>query len=99
MSDYPELQTEHLRLLAQREAGSDPQALLKNAQAYIAQARVAAEGIAAPRDRDQLRANLRFWATFVFDQTGVYPDTTLRPSLSPTLPSSPAPVWWQIGGD
>ncbi len=95
MSDYPELQTEHQRLLAQSEAGSDPQALLKNAQAYIAQARVAAEGIAAPRDRDQLRANLRFWAAFVFDQTGAYPDTTLRPSLSPTLPHPPPPVWWQ----
>ena len=97
MSDYPELQAEHQRLLAQREAGGDPQALLQAAQAYIAQARVAAEGIAAPRDRDQLRANLRFWAAFVFDQTGAYPDTTLRPSLSPLGPASrprPSP-WWQ----
>ncbi len=97
MSDYPELQAEHQRLLAQREAGGDPQALLQAVQAYIAQVRVAAEGIAAPRDRDQLRANLRFWATFVFDQTGAYPDTTLRPSLSPALPHPPHPVWWQLG--
>ena len=40
---------------------------------------VAAEDISAPRERDQLRAILRFWASYVYDMTGTYPDTTLRP--------------------
>jgi len=101
VTGYPKLQTEHQRLLAQREAGGDPQALLKDIRAYITQARVAAGEITTPRDRDQLRANLRFWAAFVFDQTGTYPDATLRPSnLGPVSEPRPSPRWqlWWVWG-
>lgn len=58
----------------------DTQALIHEAQDYIERAKVEAEWISDARDRSQLRANLRFWASFLLNCTGAYPDTTLRPA-------------------
>jgi len=78
---YEELQAEHQRLLGLRDAGTEPAELIEPVQQYIEQIKVLAEEIPAPRDRDQLRAILRFWANWVFERSGVYPDMTLRPAL------------------
>jgi hypothetical protein len=56
------------------------QALIHEARAYIERAQVESEWIVEARDRSQLRANLRFWASFLLNCTGTYPDTTLRPA-------------------
>jgi hypothetical protein len=56
------------------------QALIHEARAYIERSKAEAEWIRDARDRSQLRANLRFWASFLVNCTGVYPDTTLRPA-------------------
>ena len=58
----------------------DIQALIHEARAYIERARIESEWIVEARDRSQLRANLRFWASFILNCTGTYPDTTLRPA-------------------
>jgi len=89
VASYADLQAEHQALLARLDRGEPPAAVLDAVRAFIARAQGASAGIASARDRDQLRANLRFWGSFVFDQTGVYPDTTLRPG--PTSGATDAP--------
>ncbi len=80
MTVYHDLQQEHQALLERYEAGESATEFIAAVQAYIERARSAAAEIADPRERDQLRANLRFWAAFVFERTGTYPDTTLLPA-------------------
>jgi len=90
MTKYDELQARHQQLLEQQETSSDPKPLLDAVRAYIKTVQTEAEHIAAPRDRDQLRANLRYWASFVYDQTGTYPNTKLRPPSTTHPASGPA---------
>jgi hypothetical protein len=59
---------------------SNTQALIHEARAYIDRAKTESEWISDGRDRSQLRANLRFWASYLVNCTGAYPDTTLRPA-------------------
>ncbi|MBN2147964.1 MAG: hypothetical protein JW726_11275 [Anaerolineales bacterium] len=80
MTKYTELQAEHQRLLESKDRTEDSQALLQDVQAYIGKVKSEAGFVSDVRDRNQLRANLRFWASVVFDQTGLYPDTTLHPA-------------------
>ncbi len=92
MTEFDALQATHQQLLSQLEAPADPAEFLKNIRDYIDHVRSEAELIGSPRDRDQLRANLRFWASYIFDKTGTYPNTTLRPaSVPPPLPGAPRP--------
>jgi uncharacterized membrane protein YsdA (DUF1294 family) len=79
MNKLEELQAEHQKLLEEYEANHDSNELLNAVHSYIKRVRVEAELVPLPRDRDQLRANLRFWASFIFDKTGIYPETTLWP--------------------
>jgi hypothetical protein len=96
MTKYEELQAEHQKLLDQKEASSDAKAMLAAVQAHIERVKTEAAHVNDPRDRSQLRANLRFWASYVFDRTGAYPDTSLRPALeaAPPPPSTSAPEPW-----
>jgi hypothetical protein len=87
MTTYQDLQDIHQQLLARREAGEDRMALRQAVVEYIEQARSQAREIARPRDRDQLRANLRFWATYLYDETGAYPDTSLVPANNQSAPT------------
>ena len=77
---YEQLQSEHQRLLGDLDARSESDAFLVEVKNYIEHVQAAAQQVAASRDRGQLRANLRYWASFVYDRTGTYPDTTMRPS-------------------
>jgi hypothetical protein len=74
------------------------QALIHEARAYIERGKVEAEWVSDARDRSQLRANLRFWASFLLSCTGVYPDTTLRPAR-PYQPQPYRPVSATVGLD
>ena len=47
---------------------------------YIEQAKRAGSYIASTRERDQIRANLRYWANYIYGIEGVFPDTELAPS-------------------
>lgn len=80
MSKYALLQTEHQRLLERKEAGESAPELLRAVQDYIEHCKSEAADVSDPRDRSQLRANLRYWGSYVFEQTGLYPDTTLLPA-------------------
>ncbi len=92
MSKYGELQAVHQHLLEQSEETEDPKEMLEDVLAYIEQIKADAEFVSNPRERNQLRANLRYWASFVYDQTGNYPNTNMRPaSLPPTSPERVQP--------
>ncbi|CAG0934467.1 hypothetical protein TFLX_03504 [Thermoflexales bacterium] len=101
MTPFEELQAAHERLMEQSKAPADVDAFVTEVQRGIHQMCVAAEQIPAPRERDQLRAILRFWAAYVYDHTGTYPDTTLHPAVTPSKPalesvSQARPPWLAI---
>ena len=91
MTKFEELQAMHERLMEQSKAPADTPAFVEEVQHDIQEMCVAAEDIPAPRERDQLRAILRFWASYVYDHTGTYPDTTLRPAQTSPTPAAPSP--------
>ena len=86
MTRFAELQAGHQRLLDRLDQVTDSAAFVTEVRAYIAQVCEEAQWISEPRDRNQLRANLRFWASYVYDQTGTYPQTTMLP-LGSQLPA------------
>jgi hypothetical protein len=96
MTTFQDLQAEHETLLKRHEAPDDPTQFWVAVQSFIDRVRSDAEYISAPRERDQLRAILRFWASYVFDRTKTYPDTTMRPFADrkpPTPPPDEKPDW------
>lgn len=99
MTTFQDLQAEHEALLNRQEAPADPEQFWADVQHYIDRVCVEAAHISAPRERDQLRAILRFWASYVFDQTGTYPDTTLRPAMSKETSASPPSPGGHVTGD
>lgn len=98
MTKFEELQQLHQRLLDRMDEVTDKAAFAREVQAYVTRVCDEAVDVPAPRDRDQLRANLRYWASYLYDATGTYPNTTMRPSRltaeSPervVTPAAPAP--------
>jgi hypothetical protein len=97
MTKFDELQQAHQQLLDRMDEAADKVAFAREVQAYVARVCDEAVDVPAPRDRDQLRANLRFWASYVYDATGTYPNTTMRPpqlervSYAPSAPPVPQP--------
>ena len=88
MTKFEELQQAHQQLLERMDKVSDKAEFAREVQRYITRVCDEAVDVPAPRDRDQLRANLRFWASYVYDATGTYPNTTMRPAQ----PSAATPV-------
>lgn len=82
MNEFNQLQAQHERMLANLETLSTGDVL-----AYIEGVRPAGAKIPLPRERDQLRANLRYWASFIYDRTHQYPNTELAPaeSVAPSI--------------
>lgn len=78
MNTFEKLQTKHEELLAQQEAEVEIVVLV---QEYIAQARRAGSRVVSPQERDQLRANLRYWSGYIYEHTGTYPNTELAPAV------------------
>lgn len=88
MTTFKELQDAHLALLARQDAAA-ADGLTADAQDYIAQVTAASTYIADPDERDLLRAYLRYWAGFIYQQTGAYPKTELRPAETTFIAPSP----------
>jgi hypothetical protein len=92
MTTFQDLQAEHEALLKRHETPADPAQFWADVQHFIERVRIDAEDISAPRERDQLRAILRFWASYVYDKTGSYPDTTMRPAMHTDVSQSAKPA-------
>lgn len=82
MSNFRNLLKYHNDLLERQEKSED---IVEEVQAYIERVISFSSQITGSRERDQLRAILRYWASYVFDETEVYPKTELAPA--PTPPS------------
>ena len=104
MNDFKAMQDTHMAMLARQDANPDDPVLIRDAQAFINEAVVGSTFLSDPGERDLLRAYLRYWAGVIYQQTGAYPKTELRPAESsvgtatpPELvtgppPAAPAPV-------
>ncbi len=93
MTKFEELQQAHQHLLDRVDEVTDKAAFVIEVQSYVTRVCEEAVEVSAPRDRDQLRANLRFWASYVYDAIGTYPNTTMRPARSgQVLPEPPSVV-------
>ena len=85
MSRFTELQKKHEKLLleqiAKRISKSEVEEFIKE---------ITASGglISSVRERDQMRANLRYWANYTYEETGIYPDVELNPSNTTAIPSA-----------
>ncbi len=80
MTKFGELQQDHQSLLERQDTVTDQVAFVRDVQAYVTRVCEEAVDVPTPRDRDQLRANLRYWASYLYDATGTYPNTTMRPA-------------------
>ena len=79
-SKFQELQDKHVRLLERYESHKESQEFLKEVREYTEEVINASREIGDSRERNQLRANLRFWGAYIYDHTGTYPNLTLLPS-------------------
>lgn len=77
MSKFSELQNRHERLLS---AKMEKTIQKSEVQKFINEIATGGKKISSPRERDQLRANLRYWANYVYEETGIYPNIELLPS-------------------
>ncbi len=85
MTNYQQLQIRHQELLARQQNHED---ITNDVIAYIQAVRSASGHIGSMRDREQLRAYLRYWGSYVYEKTGKYPSTELAPA-----PSSVENLW------
>ncbi len=93
MTKFDELQQIHQHLLDQMDQATDKPAFTEDVRQYVARVCDEAVDVPAPRDRDQLRANLRYWGSYLYDATGTYPNTNMRPArLSESAGSAGAPI-------
>ena len=92
MTKFDELQQAHQSLLDRADEVTDITAFANGeVQAYVTRACEEAVDVSNPRDRDQLRANLRYWASYIYDATGTYPSTSMRPARAPEAPKPAEP--------
>lgn len=89
MTAFATLQQRHEALLARQDAlaaddirqrAPAAEGLIQDARQFVADAVAQSDQVADPRERDLLRAYLRYWATFIYDWSGVFPKTDLRPA-------------------
>lgn len=94
MSDFQTLLAEHQAL--QKLLAEQPGAVeLERVRKLITEAREAGAIVGEPPQREQLRAILRVWGTYLYEHTGEYPSTVLRPfeGMLP-MPGLPASRLW-----
>lgn len=77
MSSFLNLQQEHERLLTSMQKGTLD---LREIISYLDKIRIDSAQIGSIEKREQLRANARFWAGYIYDRTGEYPNTELLPA-------------------
>lgn len=81
--DFRSLQKQHEGLL-QKQSGlsdTDKEGFTQEVNQYIEQAKSAGANISSIEEREQLRANLRYWANYIYRIDGVLPDTDLPETI------------------
>jgi hypothetical protein len=80
--NFKSLQNIHESLLQKQQKVTEKtqEDFANEVKAYIDQAKKAGSIIASTRERDQVRANLRYWANYIYSIEKTFPDTELAPS-------------------
>lgn len=89
MSNFKSLQSRHEDLINRAQAGQD---VLNEVQEFIEDIKLSSSQIASSSERDQLRSNLRYWASHVYEKTGTYPNVELAPSTVLQQPNRIIPL-------
>ncbi len=102
MGKYDDLVAQHLSL--QQQLNNEPDSVtLEQVKSFIEEVRVSGKEIGDGRQREELRAILRYWAAHVYDQTKEYPSARLasnasgvfsQPDPPPAEPSARRAPWW-----
>lgn len=81
---FESLQKKHQNLLQRQLSPSenDKLGLSKDVKDYITQCKAAGENVSLIEEREQLRANLRYWANYIYGIEGIWPDTDLPETVS-----------------
>jgi Tol biopolymer transport system component len=84
--NFQSLQNFHEQLLQEQTKITDEnrQKFTGQVKDYIERAKSTGSNISATRERDQVRANLRYWANYVYSIEKIFPDTELAPSTQGT---------------
>jgi hypothetical protein len=94
---FATLQQQHEALMARQDALAaedtrqrTPAAeqIFRDAQQLVSDVVAQSHQVADPRERDLLRAYMRYWATFIYEWSGVFPKTDLRPAEIAAPPPS-----------
>jgi len=85
MKTFKDLQARHEELINKAQTNEN---VLVQAQELIVEINKESSHISSLNERDQLRANLRFWASYVYEKSGIYPNVDLLPSAN-----LPRPGW------
>ena len=82
-ANFKSTQNFHESLLQKQQKVTDEnqQEFIKDVREYIEQAKRAGSNIASTRERDQIRANLRYWGNYIYSIDKTFPDTELAPSM------------------
>jgi hypothetical protein len=82
--EFSSLQKSHDGLLQRQSnlSDEDRQRFSEDVKEYIAQAKKVGANISLAEEREQLRANLRYWAIYIYGVEGQLPDTDLAPFTS-----------------
>jgi len=76
MNDFKALQRSHELLLKSQQSGDD---ISEKVKEYIEQVKVSSSEIYQNAERDQLRSNLRYWASYLYEKKGKFPQLELLP--------------------
>lgn len=76
MKDFRDIQKLHEQLLNKQQSDLD---ITKGAQDFLKEAKIASSSIADAKERDQLRSNIRYWASYIYEKTGIFPNVELPP--------------------
>jgi hypothetical protein len=86
----------HQSLLNRVQAGNVDDDVLSAAQSTLEQMRQTGARVGSISERDYLQSLLSFWGNWLFNQTGVYPNTSLYPASPDALTQAQAATMVEI---
>jgi len=90
---FQQIHKQHVELRRQKDDPTISSDILSNkAKTLLEEIRLAGCSIGNPNQRRRLESYTGYWGAFIFEQTGIYPDTALRSILICIFVSSPNDV-------
>lgn len=84
-----QLSDEHVQLLESVNTIESDEQKITVAQAFLNELAQAGTVVADVRQRSKLRSFIRFWSSFVYDYSGLFPEVQLLPAIQSDISMSP----------